>query len=415
MRGSYLDVQALTWEKATHGLFDYEAKQIQKSNFKVNSTCLLCRQNSDCYITTEEKKEESTPLIKFEQRSSDFQVQLMAEEASEKMWLVVKGIKGKNSNGYKLNEGDWIKLGRVRLRVQKISLHPETLSRSSMPDFFNHFDNEEVDYKQETSNAGETTDSAPCRICLSESSSPDDPLICPCKCAGTMKYVHLNCLKEWIKSKLNSRVTEKGMSVYMKDLSCELCNSSLPSFVHYQNQQISLISLNYPSKSFIMLEEFRPEKMQKQGLHVISLDDGQSGNLGRGHDCDIKISDISVSRKHCKVKFCGNEFYLEDTKSKFGTLIKLSNSINIKDNTDITIQVSRTVIHIVHKQPWSFKNKCCCKSNKVAIDEISCFTQSEFANNYNEGLSNRVTINLPIREIQHIDSVIEENPEEELC
>jgi E3 ubiquitin-protein ligase DOA10 len=34
-----------------------------------------------------------------------------------------------------------------------------------------------------------------CRICLdSDYDSMTNPLISPCKCAGTMKYIHIRCL-----------------------------------------------------------------------------------------------------------------------------------------------------------------------------------------------------------------------------
>jgi len=44
--------------------------------------------------------------------------------------------------------------------------------------------------------------------------------------------------------------------------------------------------------------------------------------LGRGHECEIRITDISVSRNHALIKFIGNSFIVFDNKSKFGTLIK---------------------------------------------------------------------------------------------
>ena len=34
-----------------------------------------------------------------------------------------------------------------------------------------------------------------CRICL-EREIPEDPFISPCKCAGSMKYIHLSCLQK---------------------------------------------------------------------------------------------------------------------------------------------------------------------------------------------------------------------------
>ena len=194
-----------------------------------------------------------------------------------------------------------------------------------------------------------------------------------------------------------SRVTERGMSLYIKDLSCELCNSSLPSLIKCENQQISLITLSFPLKSYVILEEFRPEKLQKQGLHVVSLEEGQNASIGRGNDCDIKVSDISVSRKHSKIKLCNSGFYIEDMKSKFGTLVKLGSDLLIKNNTDITIQVNRTVLNLVYKQRWGCGRLCCClSSNKVSGENCSHITQTELQLNHFEQNSNRNTLNLPI-------------------
>lgn len=47
-----------------------------------------------------------------------------------------------------------------------------------------------------------------CRICHCEA-DPQHPLISPCSCSGTLKYVHQHCLQQWIKS-ANTK-------------SCELC------------------------------------------------------------------------------------------------------------------------------------------------------------------------------------------------
>jgi len=40
-----------------------------------------------------------------------------------------------------------------------------------------------------------------CRICLCEEEDDLNELICPCNCAGTMKDIHINCLREWLNSK----------------------------------------------------------------------------------------------------------------------------------------------------------------------------------------------------------------------
>ena len=36
-----------------------------------------------------------------------------------------------------------------------------------------------------------------CRICLCDENVNNNPLINPCACSGTMKYIHLFCLKHW--------------------------------------------------------------------------------------------------------------------------------------------------------------------------------------------------------------------------
>lgn len=36
-----------------------------------------------------------------------------------------------------------------------------------------------------------------CRICLDDTEEEGNPFITPCKCAGSMKFIHLQCLREW--------------------------------------------------------------------------------------------------------------------------------------------------------------------------------------------------------------------------
>lgn len=49
-----------------------------------------------------------------------------------------------------------------------------------------------------------------CRICLCEAEDDDidnevNPLIAPCECKGSMKWVHLMCLRTWMAGRLNIR------------------------------------------------------------------------------------------------------------------------------------------------------------------------------------------------------------------
>lgn len=43
-----------------------------------------------------------------------------------------------------------------------------------------------------------------CRICLDEEQQdadggfPEDPFITPCKCTGSMKFIHVGCIRGWL-------------------------------------------------------------------------------------------------------------------------------------------------------------------------------------------------------------------------
>jgi pSer/pThr/pTyr-binding forkhead associated (FHA) protein len=51
--------------------------------------------------------------------------------------------------------------------------------------------------------------------------------------------------------------------------------------------------------------------------------------IGRGHDQDLRVNDISVSRCHSIIHLKKDGFYLTDTNSKFGTLILVRKKTNL--------------------------------------------------------------------------------------
>lgn len=70
------------------------------------------------------------------------------------------------------------------------------------------------------------TSDATCRIC-GDGSSPKSPLYHPCKCAGSIRYIHEECLIKWISVKSNSskvRAETPPIPSSSAGLSCEICN-----------------------------------------------------------------------------------------------------------------------------------------------------------------------------------------------
>lgn len=75
--------------------------------------------------------------------------------------------------------------------------------------------------------------------------------------------------------------------------------------------------------------------------------------MGRGHDSDVRVCDISVSRCHTLMKFNWNNsnFYLEDNLSKFGTLISSKEAdIQLHPNQTKAVQIGRSVISFTIKE-----------------------------------------------------------------
>lgn len=75
---------------------------------------------------------------------------------------------------------------------------------------------------------------------------------------------------------------------------------------------------------------------------MISLDKDKV-TLGRGHESDVRINDISVSRTHASLFFDSGKIYVRDLKSKFGTLVLIKKEVQIKEKV-LKVQIGRTCI-----------------------------------------------------------------------
>nr|XP_008256850.1 E3 ubiquitin-protein ligase MARCHF7 isoform X4 [Oryctolagus cuniculus] len=60
-----------------------------------------------------------------------------------------------------------------------------------------------------------------CRICQMAAASSSNLLIEPCKCTGSLQYVHQECMKKWLQAKINSGSSLEAVTT------CELCKEKL--------------------------------------------------------------------------------------------------------------------------------------------------------------------------------------------
>ena len=66
-------------------------------------------------------------------------------------------------------------------------------------------------------------------------------------------------------------------------------------------------------------------------------------SIGRGHESDVKLDDVSISRKHCFIQKTVYGFEIFDNNSKFGTLLQLQSGEKI-DLMKQKVQIGRMVL-----------------------------------------------------------------------
>ena len=216
-----------------------------------------------------------------------------------------------------------------------------------------------------------------CRICYLEEETESNPLIQPCLCSGSLKYIHLDCLKKWIGTRNWTRVeNNENVCIYLiKEIDCELCKNKLPDYISHKNKLYKIIEFKIDFKNYISFENLTLDKQKNKFIYVINLDKKKDIKIGRGHEANIILSDISVSRVHCVLNVYNKNVYLQDNEAKYGTLVLVQTPrLNIIDNIDLNLQIGRSFINCKNKTP--FKLFKCCDNNNEVINYNSYFKQN---------------------------------------
>lgn len=335
--GLSLYIWSKTWMRDSHGLFDYESEHIAKSLFEVRcGGCLDRRGHSVQFQAQNSANGLPEPLLSVQPKADRSSVILSGLDLN--LWTVVRFLPGPNK-GLELTTDSVIKLGRVSFRVKEIGEGAETETPTG-PE-------EEVLEVPE-----EVEEDMVCRICYERQTNKENPLLSPCRCDGTVKYLHMNCLKMWIKSKVTTRQTDNSVTYQWKTIECDICKLELPLTLQTKTGQVSLFQHDRPAAPYIVLEACNSaERGGSKALHVIMMSNGkQTIRLGRGHDSDVRINDISVSRCHAMIRFEAGRFLIEDNDSKFGTLVRASRQLELREDSSITVQVGRSLLGLQLKR-----------------------------------------------------------------
>jgi pSer/pThr/pTyr-binding forkhead associated (FHA) protein len=105
-----------------------------------------------------------------------------------------------------------------------------------------------------------------------------------------------------------------------------------------------------PGTKYILLESMPLDKNTSRNIHMLTVTEKKNEfKLGRGHESEVRINDISVSRCHAIIKCKKDGFYIEDNCSKFGTIVLLKNNLQLEEDHTMAVQVGRTVLSFTIK------------------------------------------------------------------
>ena len=224
----------------------------------------------------------------------------------------------------------------------------------------------EKDKEKEKDTEQTPKNKAICRICYGDDTSYENPLISPCICKGSMKFIHYDCLKNWLNSKIEEDISVDSenpevevISYNRRDIACELCKEKLPDYVKFNDRYYNISFYKPKFEEFFVLESMRADKHKAKFIHIISLDKKNSVNIGRANECELSISELSVSRFHCIIHKDEGELYLEDNSSKFGTLVLIQNDqMVMNDYVPLRVQINKTFVKFKIVLPFKFT---CCR------------------------------------------------------
>ncbi|KAH8741271.1 hypothetical protein FG386_000178 [Cryptosporidium ryanae] len=342
--GTGLIIETTTWSRDSHELFDYEANHINNKKFLINKSSKIFRQSTECMILGDEDElpSQGDYLLSIKTTIDGKYIAFPADRSlgvcndkqliPKKVWLIVRDLPNKS---YALQQNDLVKLGRFKLRVKQL-----VRTGDQVPEL--RLDETETSIIEPTLDESLTMQ---CRICLTEGEQEDDPLLCPCQCRGSIKFVHLECLRHWINGRLNlTNDNNSRDTFFFRQLQCELCKSPLPSSASIKGSRVNIVNLPKTRPPFIVLENIYGNV--HRGVHVVSMAEKKDLKLGRGHESDVRISDVSISRYHATIRYRNENFMLEDHDSKFGTLVSVRRPQAIESNHNLSLQVGRTVVNL---------------------------------------------------------------------
>ena len=469
-----LKINCLTWLKETEDLFDFETSNTCENEH------IITNFDRDHFIIKEKVDSEEKEKIEFINMPNIIRPKLKTDEATKVLGMIkynklksnitiINSFKARKLNNYKklykpehcerlyelfpldefinINEGDIIKLGKIRIKFDKISFKSknkslyEIIQQEAQKDlgqepllqnnFHDNFDsNNATTNKIMITSLGNSTSiinneiksKIICRLCYLNESTIDDPLISPCNCSGTMKYIHLSCLKKSIKLKYSKKSNDHLEMFLFQNYNCEICLTPYPKYIVYKTQVYFLIDIDFNKfENYVLcdLSKYTENNKNKQLTHfgyiMFKIEDNKELTLGRKKNNNIKLKDISVSRNHCIIMKKDNDLLIKDLGSKFGTMKYIKDSLELKLQEQKILLFGKHQMEFCLDKSWSlfgisgvFNFMCCsCKQPINENAELIITKQTNNNNNENDIIEDagneEITDKILIKKIEYLN------------
>ncbi len=440
-----LKINCVTWLKDTEDLFDFEASNTTEKKY------IFSDFDKDYFIIKSKNDKDNKNKEKIDFINNNQIKQKILTDSSTKILGVIKYNKIKSNikiiNSYKsrkinnynnlfkpeicercyelfpideymsINEGDIIKIGRIRIKFDKISFKSKNKSlyenieqdpaKTNLLQESKELIDTSVNKMMVTSiinpnseRDAEIKSKYVCRLCYLSESTITDPLISPCNCSGSMKYIHLSCLKNSIKLKYHQKKSEYYEMFLFQNYHCEICLSTYPKYIIYKTKIYYLIDIDlarFDNYVICDLNQYidNNNHISRFGMLIFKIEEGKEISLGRKKSNHIKLKDISISRNHCLITKKGNDLLMKDLGSKFGTMKYINDYYEINLKEKLVLVSGKHEMKFNLDKSWdifsfsSMLNFMCCSCNQPVkeMSEIVMYNENDINELSNNELS----------------------------
>ena len=293
----------------------------------------------------------------------------------EKNYFVLQNKITRNSK-YKLNIGNEIKIGKLNLKVRKIHISNKTNNNNSSnkisetKTISNILMQEQANFKLNTNKSifdfserepftGESNENdaeldKKCRVCLESQinnnidsnlnlnliQKNDNVLISPCNCKGDHKYIHLSCLKKWLKSRYGSQsLNNPNSMLFSFPNKCEICQGIFPDVIEERNNFYDLadfVDIKFDDYIEFQITNNDENDNNEKIFLILKLIKNNYCFIGKGEHNHYIFSDQDMSDHHSKLYLDNNgNVFITDVNSETGTFVKMNGAIQLIDKNII--------------------------------------------------------------------------------